>query len=150
MPHVSVLMDDILRLTTNTRSFGSRIFQKGKSRVKLWDMNRTYTLLIFRAMGTRIDSGSGERTARLWDMGTGQNSLTFSIEDTVRSVAVSPDGKSLAERIMHPQRSNVHHILLLEVMMMSSISHRTELKLKRGLWRHFWNCSTLGASRLET
>ena len=52
--------------------------------------------LDFSRDGTRLASGSGDQTARMWDMETGQNLLTTSIEYGVTTVAISPDGKLLA------------------------------------------------------
>ena len=46
------------------------------------------------ADGRRAVSGSGDRTLRLWDLGTGQTLHTLQGHtDTVRAVAVTPDGR---------------------------------------------------------
>lgn len=50
----------------------------------------------FARNGRHIASGSGDRTVRVWDIESGQNVLTLSIEDGVTTVAISPDGKLVA------------------------------------------------------
>lgn len=52
--------------------------------------------LDFARNGRHIASGSGDRTVRVWDIESGQNVLTLSIEDGVTTVAISPDGKLVA------------------------------------------------------
>ncbi|KAI9832066.1 MAG: general transcription repressor [Phylliscum demangeonii] len=52
--------------------------------------------LDYSRTGRHIASGSGDRTVRLWDVDAGQNVLTFSIEDGVTTVAISPDGRYVA------------------------------------------------------
>lgn len=52
--------------------------------------------LDFARNGRHIASGSGDRTVRVWDIETGQNVLTLSIEDGVTTVAISPDGRYVA------------------------------------------------------
>ena len=43
-----------------------------------------------------VASGSGDKTARIWDIESEQCILTLSIEDSVTTVAISPDGKYIA------------------------------------------------------
>ncbi len=50
----------------------------------------------FARNGRHIASGSGDRTVRMWDIETGQQVLTLSIEDGVTTVAISPDGQYVA------------------------------------------------------
>lgn len=52
--------------------------------------------LDFARNGRHIASGSGDRTVRVWDIESGQNVLTLSIEDGVTTVAISPDGRYVA------------------------------------------------------
>ncbi len=52
--------------------------------------------LDFARDGRTIASGSGDRTVRLWDIETGGNILTLTIEDGVTTVAISPDTKYVA------------------------------------------------------
>lgn len=52
--------------------------------------------LDFSRNGRHIASGSGDRTVRLWDMETGGQVLTLSIEDGVTTVAISSDGRFVA------------------------------------------------------
>lgn len=71
--------------------------------IRVWDIhNRTihntfsgheqdiYSL-DFAKDGRTIASGSGDRTVRLWDIETNSNTMVFSIEDGVTTVAISPD-----------------------------------------------------------
>lgn len=46
--------------------------------------------------GRYIVSGGGDRTVRMWDLDSGQNSITLSIEDGVTCVAISPKGNLIA------------------------------------------------------
>lgn len=46
--------------------------------------------------GKKQNSGSKEKTIRLWDVQTGKERATLKHTDTVYSVAFSPDGKTLA------------------------------------------------------
>jgi len=43
-----------------------------------------------------LASGSGDKTVRLWDMNTGQSTLTLIAEDGITSVAFSPNAKYIA------------------------------------------------------
>jgi WD40 repeat protein/serine/threonine protein kinase len=53
--------------------------------------------LAFSADGTRLASGSADRTARLWDVATGRELRTFKGHTAgVEGVALSPDGTRLA------------------------------------------------------
>ena len=76
--------------------------------IRLWDIARKkvstifvgheadiYSLDISRD-GQRLASSSGDRTARFWDVETGQCLLRLDIEDVITSIAISPDGKFLA------------------------------------------------------
>jgi len=76
--------------------------------VKVWDI-QTRTIkhtfsgheqdiysLDFARNGRHIASGSGDRTVRMWDIESGQQVLTLSIEDGVTTVAISPDGQYVA------------------------------------------------------
>ena len=58
-------------------------------------LDTVYSLDISRD-GRRLASGSRDRTARFWDLETGQCLLILEIEDCITSVAISPDGKLLA------------------------------------------------------
>ena len=54
------------------------------------------TSVAFSPDGKRIVSGSGDRTVKVWDATTGQETLTLKGHTrTVRSVAFSPDGKRI-------------------------------------------------------
>ncbi|MBI3409423.1 MAG: hypothetical protein HY040_13865 [Planctomycetes bacterium] len=47
--------------------------------------------------GTKLATTSRDRTVKVWDLGNGHESLTYSgHDDQVRAVAFSPDGKSIA------------------------------------------------------
>ncbi|CAD6444726.1 3f01e09e-0372-41c3-ac7e-2cebb502f05e [Sclerotinia trifoliorum] len=46
--------------------------------------------------GRTIASGSGDRTARLWDIETSSETLVLQSEDGIASVAISPDAKYVA------------------------------------------------------
>jgi glucose repression regulatory protein TUP1 len=46
--------------------------------------------------GEFIASGSGDRTVRLWNIRSNQQSLMLSIEDGVTTVAISPDNRFVA------------------------------------------------------
>ncbi|MFG1613861.1 caspase family protein [Nonomuraea wenchangensis] len=46
--------------------------------------------------GRRLATGSGDKTARIWDAATGVEVLKVRHQDTVASVAFSPDGRHLA------------------------------------------------------
>ncbi len=76
--------------------------------VKVWDI-QTRTIkhtfsgheqdiysLDFARNGRNIASGSGDRTVRMWDIESGQQTLILSIEDGVTTVAISPDGQFVA------------------------------------------------------
>ncbi|KAI9790347.1 MAG: general transcription repressor [Peltula sp. TS41687] len=52
--------------------------------------------LDYSRTGRHIASGSGDRTVRLWDVEAGHNVMTFTIEDGVTTVAISPDGRYVA------------------------------------------------------
>jgi general transcriptional corepressor TUP1 len=52
--------------------------------------------LDFARNGRHIASGSGDRTVRVWDIETGREISSFSIEDGVTTVAMSPDGTLVA------------------------------------------------------
>lgn len=52
--------------------------------------------LDFARNGRHIASGSGDRTVRMWDIESGQQTLILSIEDGVTTVAISPDGQFVA------------------------------------------------------
>lgn len=53
--------------------------------------------LAFLPSGQQLVSSSLDGTARLWDVATGKELMVFRAhEGGIRSVAVSPDGKTLA------------------------------------------------------
>ena len=87
----------------------------GDKVIRLWDIARTTISTIFAGHmagvfsldisrdGRRLASGSEDRTARLWDLETGQCLLTLSIESMIFSVAISPDRKFLAAGSVDPR-----------------------------------------------
>jgi glucose repression regulatory protein TUP1 len=52
--------------------------------------------LDFSRNGKHIASGSGDRTVRVWDLGTEREVLNLIIEDGVTTVAMSPGGEYVA------------------------------------------------------
>lgn len=92
---------------------GSRLASSRQSVITLWDAASgesqltllghaaNVTSLGFTSDGKAIVSGSADKTIRSWDAASGQNLLTMKIRDlggyeSVRSVALSPDGTQLA------------------------------------------------------
>lgn len=75
---------------------------------KVWDIQtrtirHTFTgheqdiySLDFARNGKHIASGSGDRTVRVWDMETGREVLSLTIDDGVTTVAISPNGEYVA------------------------------------------------------
>jgi len=55
------------------------------------------TALSFSLDGATLASGAVDRTVRLWNVISGESRHTISVLDDVRGVALSPDGKYLAE-----------------------------------------------------
>jgi WD40 repeat protein len=52
--------------------------------------------VVFSPDGRLVASASSDRTARVWEVGNGQQLVRLLHEDGVRDVAFSPDGKYLA------------------------------------------------------
>jgi WD40 repeat protein len=48
-----------------------------------------------RPDGTRIVSGSADRTVKVWDAASGYETLTLKVPGSISSLAVSPDGKRI-------------------------------------------------------
>jgi RNA polymerase sigma factor (sigma-70 family) len=59
--------------------------------------------LLFADSGRTLVSGSADRTVRVWDLTTGQQRLVLKHEGWVRSMALSPDGKTLATGVYYPE-----------------------------------------------
>jgi WD40 repeat protein len=52
--------------------------------------------IVFNNDGTRLATGSMDRTARVWDAATGREVLEFTHQLGVEGVAFSPNGRKLA------------------------------------------------------
>jgi WD40 repeat protein len=76
--------------------------------VRLWDVDTGEVRMVFKgheagvesvafsADGKRIASGGFDDDARVWDVETGKCLATFECENPVLTVAISPDGKTVA------------------------------------------------------
>jgi len=52
--------------------------------------------VVFSPDGRRLATASADKTARIWDVSSGQELATVTHNDTVYGVAFSPDGRRLA------------------------------------------------------
>ena len=87
---------------------GKTLISGGDTTIRLWDVDTGAVRKILRGHqhgvealalspdGKTLISGGFDNTARIWDLATGKLLSTLNHDDPVLSVAISPDGKSVA------------------------------------------------------
>jgi WD40 repeat protein len=66
--------------------------------------------------GSRVLSGSNDRTLRLWDLAGGKEPRVFLLGDPVRDVALSPDGKRALVSFHQPPADADHSLRLWDLV----------------------------------
>jgi WD40 repeat protein len=90
------------------RIVGNRLEGKRENRIGLFDLRNgqeqrvfmghtgLITAIDFSPDGRLLVSASGDRTAKLWDVSTGEQTLSISLKERGAAVTFSPDGKLIA------------------------------------------------------